>query len=604
MSSHALSRPWMPLLLCTALGLTACDSLKSAPDAPDAPAELPPELGVTVRATGPAFCGEGSTWTLTVAVSGGTPKKVELVTNGSSVTTLASPYVHTVNCATHAEGGFTFVARATAGGRSFDSPSASVVVDRQQPRVASWRPGHSLPTADTPVEIVFSEPLLPESLQASPTVLRDGDGIPVEHQAVLSEDGKVLRLVPTAPLRPPVTLHAELSQRDMTDRAGNLLEWDLSSFERELSYWPFARAVPSMSETPTVASCCAFALQASPREVPFVAFIEEGGRDGIDEPGVARWNGEAWERLPAPREPEARTRKALNPQLMSSPEGNLVLAWGEQDDLFGLMDIHVMRYDGTSWTRLGEPQDTGSSSSARFRMALAPDGHPVLVYQMRFEQELGVVRWNGTAWESLGYLLTANPEGNTLAAFPAIAVDASRVVVAWSEKPVDQALPHVFVMEFRDGRGSPLGRPLLATEGGNATDVAIALDGVAGPAVAWTERLSSGGSLIFVSRWKDDGLSYNDWGPPEQVHEETPFYGPSNVRLVMDANHEPWVAWERWGSTPPLNRESVFRRYRATEWEPLQLIAGSSLHEFWLDAHGVPWAAVESGSDATLVRPQ
>ncbi|WP_163998497.1 Ig-like domain-containing protein [Pyxidicoccus caerfyrddinensis] len=601
MSSHPLSRPWMPLLLCTALGLTACDSLKSAPDAPDVP---PPELGVTVRATGPAFCGEGSTWKLSVEFSGRTPQKVVLVTNGSSVTTLASPYVHTVNCATHAEGGFTFVARATAGGRSVESPSASVVVDRQRPKVASWRPGHSFPTADTPVEIVFSEPLLPESLQASPTVLRDGNGVPVAHQAVLSEDGKTLRLVPTAPLRPPVTLHAELSQRDLKDRAGNLLEWDFSSIEQELSYWPFARAVPSMSETPTVAGSCAFALQTSPREVPFVACLEEGGRDGIDEPGVARWNGEAWERLPAPREVDARTRNALQPQLVSSPEGNLVLAWGEQDDLFGLMYIHVMRFDGTSWTRLGKPQDTLSPSSARFRMALAPDGHPVLVYQMRFEQELGVVRWNGMAWESLGYLLTANPEGSTLAAYPAIAVDASRVVVAWSEKPVDHALPHVFVMEFRDGRWSPLGRPLLATEGGNARDVAIALDGVAGPAVAWTERLSSGGSLIFVSRWKDDGLSNNDWGPPEQVHEETPFYGPLNVRLVMDANHEPWVAWERDSDSPHILTESMFRRHRATEWEPLQLIAGSSLHAFWLDAHGVPWAAVGSGSDVTLVRPQ
>ena len=65
---------------------------------------------------------------------------------------------------------------------------------------------------------------------AAPTLLRDGNGFSVPHQTSLTEEGRVLRLVPSAPLQPPVTLHVELVQRNLTDRAGNPLQVEATEY--------------------------------------------------------------------------------------------------------------------------------------------------------------------------------------------------------------------------------------------------------------------------------------------------------------------------------------------------------------------------------------
>jgi hypothetical protein len=292
----------MPLLLCAALGLIACDPLKLNPDLPPPVEEEPPplELQVTLTTEGPAFCREG-TWMLSVSVAGGTPERVELSTHGQPPVKLDSPYQYSVDCATAYEGSYSFVARATAEGRTFESASASVVVDRTAPRITSWRPKTFYPTVDTPVEMVFSEPLLPESLQAAPTLLRDGNGFSVPHQAVLTEEGRVLRLVPSAPLQSPVTLYVELVQRSMTDRAGNPLEVEPSEvyYQSQFNYWPFARwAEAPMSEKSIEG--VSFTLETFPQTRPAVAFVEREIGGPVESPPAAPGDGRASEQAGAP----------------------------------------------------------------------------------------------------------------------------------------------------------------------------------------------------------------------------------------------------------------------------------------------------------------
>jgi hypothetical protein len=593
-----LSRPrWGALLLCTALGSLACDSLKLEPEPLPIVEEEPAavQLRVTVAAEGPEYCRQG-TWTLSISVEGGTPERVALERDGREVETLAPPYRHTVDCATHAEGRFAFVARAMVGDRSFSSPSASVVVDRTPPRLEPSRPALPFPTVDAPVEFVFSEPLLPESLQAAPTRVRDGNGFSVAHQAVLVEDGTVLRLVPAAVLRPPVTLNVELAQRNMTDRAGNPLDVTrvAGSFEWTFSYWPFARVGARMSELSIDWQSLALELRSQAR--PVVAFMERERFDIKAELGVARWSGEAWERLAPPREAEARSREPILPQLEVAWQGGLVLAWLERDN--STEWIHVSRYGGTSWTRLGAPHDT-QSVITDFQMALDPQGHPVLVYRER-DVDLRVVRWTGTAWEFLGGPLSGNPRVATLARYPAIAVDFNRVVVAWSETHPEETRAQVFVMEFRDGAWSRMGRLLSGTAQGSAERVAVALADE--PVVAWVERSEDfADGFVFASRWRSTA-TFADWMPPEQLQGATPYEGLRALWLVMDAAGEPWVAWQR--TQAGSNVASVFRRRRAAGWEPEQLIAGSPLGGFRLDDKGFPWVSAGYPWEMSILRPQ
>ncbi|WP_164011021.1 Ig-like domain-containing protein [Pyxidicoccus trucidator] len=559
------------------------------------PPPPPPELTVTVETAGPEFCRQG-TWTLSVSVTGGMPERVELIRNGRNVTSLVSPYRHTVDCATHDEGSFSFVARAVAEGLSFDSPSTLVVVDRGSPRVESWRPDTYYPSVDTQVEIVFSEPLQPESLQAAPTLLRDGNGFSVVHQTVLSEDGRVLRLVPTLPLRPPVTLHAELLQRSMTDRAGNPFQVGTGSTgsEREFSYWPFAQVGPRLSKS--VTGPISFALETFPQERPVALYVEQETQDSPGKLAVARWRGDAWERLPPPLEFAARSPYPSNRMIQVSKAGAVVIAWAQTNDDTDTDWIHVMRYDGTSWTLLGAPRDTQSRITYS-QMALDSDGHPVLVYEER-NLDLRVVRWTGTAWEALGGPISGNPQIPTFASYPAIAVDSSEVVLAWSEVPPEATRDHVFVMRFKDGRWSRLGGLLRGTAGGGTDRVAIALRRNGDPVVAWTEwDANYDDGFVFVSQWKLTSAG-EGWAPPELLLQGMTRSAGLEPPFIVIHDDEPWVSWQR--RAGGTGYASYFRRHRDSSWEPEQLIAGTELYGFRVDEKGFPWVAVEGA----ILRPQ
>lgn len=601
-------RAWKSVLLCTALGLAACDSLKSDPDPLPPPVDdrgpPPPELRVTVTTEGPALCREG-TWTLAVSIEGGTPSQVELVSSQpyTAPVRLDSPYRYILDCATASEGARSFVARATLKGKRFESPSVSVVVDRTGPFVTSWSTERFYADVDAPVELVFSEPIVPESLNAAPTLLRDGNGFSVAHQVVLSEDARVLRLVPTAPLRPPLTLHAELVQRDMTDRAGNpFISKGGAGTGTQIDYWPFTRTGSRLSENSI--GWLSFTLQDFPAR-PVVAFTEQDihAPETPVELVVQRMTGDTWERLPAPRAMDARSKRPSDPRL-EAHGGALVLAWREPDSNGSSREqLHVSRYDGTSWKPLGAPLDPGTNFF-EFQMVLDPEGNPVIVYE-EGGVDLRVVRWSGGAWEFLGGALGGNPAAWTAADHPAIAVDRSRVVVAWSEKPPDAEVSSVFVMEFQNGSWKQVGPPLRGRpEGWGTQHVAVALRGYAdSPLIAWTEyAYGSSEGYMFSAYWKSGVVEGSArWTQPEELQGATELVSLRNVRFVMDSTQEPWVVWQRMdGDTPYV---TYYRKHRSTGWEPEQLVVGTQAFGFRLDEKSFPWVAV-AFPETAILRPQ
>lgn len=603
--SRRAPRSWTSLLLGAVLALCACDTLKSEPDpAPPLQEEQEqtpdPELRVSVKTEGPEYCRQGL-WTLTVSIEGGTPDWVGLVRSGYGAIELPLSNQYLVNCDLNAEGRYTFIVQAALKEKYFTSTPVSVVVDRTPPRIESWLPKEHYPSVDAPVEVIFSEPLRPESLQLGPTLLRDDKGFMVPHTATLSEDGRALRLVPSSPLRLPVTLYAELVQHGMTDLAGNPLlpEASAARYQWQVAYWPFAQVGAPVSGRSTGW----MAFDTGPE--PVAALIEYDSYDPTDrgELFVQRMKGEAWERLPEPRALPSRSMTPMNPKLQVLG-GKVVLAWAEDPpSLGGKALIHVSRFEGGAWTLLGTPLETGSPF-IDFGMALDSGGDPVLVYG-ESEVDLRVARWTGTAWELLGGPLRGNAQAVSAVEYPSIAVDSSRVVVAWSESPA-QGLPnHVFVREYRSGSWAPLGPPLRGSVDGGTHEVVVALGRAAdSPFVAWTEHGSSSrNGFVYASSFRQDGSS-GSWAPPEPVLEMSQLFGGvlRGLWLLMDSSQEPWVVATR--STSNITTASYFRRHRATGWEPEQLIGEVAIHGVGLDEEDTLRVAAGDVPHGAVLRPQ
>lgn len=590
----------VPLLLCAALSLSACDALREHPEPPPPanpePPPPPPPLTVTLQAESSTYCSTG--WvTVTPTVEGGTPRRTTILLDGVDMN--PSPDSSTLkleqSCSSLSEGPHFFMARAWSGDQSFDSAPVMVVVDRTRPILIGWRPDTDFPTQDTPVELVFNEPIDAHSLHA-PTELRDDAGFSVPHQAVLSEDGKVLRLVPTQPLHLPVTLHAALVQSDLKDLAGNALGITSSW---EFDYWPFARMGPS--PTGKDLSRYTFALNPREKDRPYIALTELSGT--FFESGqfvVARWNGTGWERLPEPRAAEEVGRDVIRPaelRLAVPWDGLPVLAWCMRTS--GTTSrIIVKRFDGTAWQPVGAPDETGSGC-ASFQMAL-DDSNPVLVHEVR-ATDLRVTRWDGKAWTQLGGDINANP-GKGLAWNAALAVKSGAVFLAWSEVPPGESGgSRVFVWKYENGSWSPQGQPLSGSASGSAGKVALAVDSV-GPLVAWTEMFGTPGSGgLYFARWKWAA----EWTAPELLEGTTAYTDLGEPVLALDAS-EPWVAWAQGNSQ--YGYEIHYRRHRFSGWEPKQLVAGGLFEGFQLDADGYPWVAVSTNrtytDQAVLLRPQ
>lgn len=580
MTSRApLPRP-APLLLCAALALLACDPLRELPDPlpPEVKEPPPPPLTVKLVSDGPEYCREGRV-TFVARLEGGTPTSVILHDDEGEIGTLTAPYHHTVDCAALREGRYSFVAVAWDVDRSSSSEPVSLVVDRTAPRADAWRKKPGLPSADKPVEIAFSEPLDPSSVQ-DPATLRDSHGDEIPYQASLSTDGKVLRLVPTRPLDPLSWVSVFLYAPSLTDLAGNRATASVPSI---MEFWPFASLGPPLNDEPV--DELTFVLDPRGKGRPVAAFLDY--RTDIQDRvlGVARWSGSAWEHLPPPRTEAERAFTLYSDsgfQLQVGPTGEPVLAWCQLGD--STAQVLVKRFDGTSWHALGAPYDAGNTHCGYIRMTLDSSGNPVIVHDLRW-YDLRVARWDGAAWVDLGAPINANATPKTIAFNPAIAVDASgKVVLAWSEVPEGGSHYRLFIQEYEQGVWSSLGAPLQGTLLTDTYEVDLTLDRQGNPLVAWTETASSTGdeALYFSRRQGAAG-----WSSPELLERIGSSDSLRVPLLALDAEGEPWVAWALWESGN--SRKIYYRRHRASGWESKEFVSSGYLGGFRLDEDGVPW---------------
>src|SRR5262249_32007170 len=139
--------------------------------------------------------------------------------------------------------------RLAKEGHEWTSETRTFTVDRTLPIMVSRSPspGATGVRWDSPIEVRFSEAIAPESVGTGSSLLVDGSGKARETTARLSDDGRVLRIVPIDKTALPTFLKAVLPA--LTDLAGNPLVVPFDSWRWQVPDWlvlptPFPAMLP------------------------------------------------------------------------------------------------------------------------------------------------------------------------------------------------------------------------------------------------------------------------------------------------------------------------------------------------------------------------
>jgi hypothetical protein len=584
------------------LTLTGCINL---PDV-DAPVEpKPPETedpkplpDLSVRLLAPV----GTTYTngsieVSIEVTNGTPEAVELFAGTELLAILTGPYTFRWDTATKPEGSYTLTAKARRGTQTFTSEARTVVVDRTPPQVVARTPapGTQAVSVRQPILVTFSEPLAPVSVNGATVRLwMRVDAVTREMTKTLSlsTDGTVMTITPTPRPMAPGDLILEVGS--VADRSGNSLvsaenwSWRLPVY-LALGTALSAEASPSAAEN-------ALAVDAQGR--PLVAWREPKDDGSGIHAYVRRWTGISWEALggPVSANPGLTSVDGLDIQVDSA--GNPVMAWSEQSAQ-GYDDIHVQRWTGDSWTRLGSALrineggswplalavddtggifvawtaynaslvtdayvhrwtgsgweavggplsvSTGNTSVLDVKIQVNPSGQPVVAWSETdgMAANVYVKRWTGSAWAALG-LLSALP-GNTPASSPSLQLDqAGHPVVAWRES--DGTTSNIYVWRWTGSSWEAVGGPLSASAGDtSAVRPSLELDPAGMPVVSWSE---SDGVAESIHLWKWNGAAWSALGPALSAHpDNTP---ASRHDLEVDSRGNLFICWSEYGPLP------------------------------------------------------
>lgn len=331
-------------------------------------------------------------------VKGGTPTKVELLSNDAGLAEMAGPpYAYAWDTAGLSggapvpEGTYSVAARATVDGRSVVSQPVTVVVDRTPPTVRSPSPPglENIGLRDS-MHVVFSEPV---RNGATGAVRISADCGSVTFDRALSADGRTLTFRASSGLSAPCTITATPGT-GVADLAGNQMAAGTLSWK--MPVW-------QLVGDPVSTNAGAYSLGVGPSGRPVVAYEEAPGSPGA-RIVVKAWGGRGWEVLGT-----MGAASAVTPSLALDAQGNPTVTWLE-----GTASPHVVkvaqRKDGL-WTALPDPATKttkmqGDPSSPV--VALRSDGTPCVAFGGRVptDNNIGdcVQAWNASshAWDWWG----------------------------------------------------------------------------------------------------------------------------------------------------------------------------------------------------------
>ena len=377
--------------------------------------------------------------------------------------------------------------------------------DTTPPQMVSLTPSNG--SKDVPVKaplvVVFSEAIKADTVTASSVSVTGKGGISVDKLLELSSDSKTLTIKPSLPIKTPSTVTIGL-ESTITDLAGNALQ--TSPWNFEIPFWL------------TISST----LDVTPDDFAF------------------------------------------QPSIAVSNDGNLFVAWYEQDPVTNQTRVYVKQWDGTTWQQLGDVLNTTSDNSAS-NPSLVVDSHnrPSVAFQendsVTGDNSIYVRRWNGSTWITVGAAVATG-----FAEHPSLAIGKDVLGVAYTNtNGTNQA---VYFKILNGAVWEQVGTELNDVKTQNADYPSLALYasqrlGELVPFLAFQE--SDGFSNnIYVKQWSDMAKDWIKLDDELDVAVAKEAQHPS-LRLLGDL---PIVAWQEDGST---NGDIYVKMFNGVSWDSL-----------------------------------
>ena len=206
---------------------------------------------------------------------------------------------------------------------------------------------------------------------------------------------------------------------------------------------------------------------------------------------VKRLSGGRW----LPVGPDLRAESADNTRMLDlaliDAGGAPHVAWSEAAtaNAGGRAQVHVAKWTGTEWTRIGRSLNVSRSGFANC-VALAGSGNALYVaWQERGlagKNQIYVKIWDGSAWSAAPGNLNVDPDRGE-AGRPALASDGSRSWLAWTEGAPGQRGGLYARALGPGGWGTPMG-PLNVDRKAGAPDGPTLGAGSSGVFLAWAEK--------------------------------------------------------------------------------------------------------------------
>jgi hypothetical protein len=315
---------------------------------------------------------------------------------------------------------------------------------------------------------------------------------------------------------------------------------------------------------------------------------------------LRRWDGTSWAELQGSASGSGLTSSESGGESIAiSAAGLIFVAYHTWNG--GAWDIHVVRWDGSSWSGIGGSAQGGgisnTSKPSRFpSIAVDPDGRPWVAWTETVDvtEEIFLRRWTGSAWVEAGDSasgdgISHSPQDSST--FPALAVDSQgHAIVAWEQKTEDVVTPYgnysaieIYASKWNgvtwvELGGSASGGGISNFKLGHCYSPNVVVDSQGRPVVAWTRGpysfQGSSSREVFLVRWSGSawtelggsGSGLGVSGQRADANGEEQYC--NGLSLALDPADHPIVAWTE-GST--VNSYQVrARRWTGLAWDGLE----------------------------------
>ncbi|NVJ08077.1 Ig-like domain-containing protein [Myxococcus sp. AM001] len=289
--------------------------------------------------------------------------------------------------------------------------------------------------------------------------------------------------------------------------------WEVDLFHQESPHWS---QWPSSGRDGPASVTDRLALVVEPDGAPVAALADALGSAPLDEAVraagivVGRLEDGAWQEVGAPVIAPGASPEAIvsHPRLALGSEGRLVMAFLQRDAAEANPALHVFQWSVDTWAPLGA-RVNAPDAAALLGAALAVDseGRPIVAWSAA--DGVHVHRWEGGGWLRLGDVqrVGTGPEATVSAYAPALSVDGSGgVFLAWAEAESSAVGAGLYVRYWNgsawEARG---GRLLHETQDSlreQATEPALATLPDGRPMATWAEADFLGyHRKVVVAEW-------------------------------------------------------------------------------------------------------